>query len=206
MVRIANIIIHRMLVDNGSAANIFFWDAYRKIGLTQTDLSLTTSPLYGFIGDHLISKETIKLAITLGEHPKVAVVATEFLVVDCQSAFNGLIGRSLLRTLKASTSICCLTMKFPTAAGIGQVRGEQWDCKECYNKSLELAEKREKLPQVLEVEKISKGPIETNIDPRLQEEESTVGLIEKLIEVQLDPNEASQVVKIDKGLESKQAQ
>ena len=44
---------------------------------------------------------------------------------------------------------------------------------ECYKKSLELAEKREKLPQVLEVEKKSKGPMETNIDPHLQEEEST---------------------------------
>ena len=61
----------------------------------------------------------------------------------------------------------------------------------CYNKSLELAEEREKLPQFLEVEKISKGPIETNIDPHLQEEESIDGPIEELIEVQVDSNEPS---------------
>ena len=59
------------------------------------------------------------------------------------------------------------------------------------HKSLELVEKREKLPQVLEVEKTSKGPMETNIDPHLQEEEATTGPIEKLIEVQLDPSKPS---------------
>ena len=58
----------------------------------------------------------------------------------------------------------------------------------------------------MEVEKISKGQIEINIDPRLQEEESTVGPIEELIEVQVDPNELSRVVKISKSPESKQAQ
>ena len=30
--KIANNIIHRMLVDNGSATNILFWNAYQKIG------------------------------------------------------------------------------------------------------------------------------------------------------------------------------
>ena len=42
--------------------------------------------------------------------------------------------------------------------------------------------------------------METNIDPRLQEEESTAGPIEELIEVKVNPNEPSRVVKIDKGL------
>ena len=59
---------------------------------------------------------------------------------------------------------------------------------------------------MLEVEKISKGPMETNIDLHMQEEESTAGPIEELIEVQVDPDEPSRVVKIGKGLRSKLAQ
>ena len=66
--------------------------------------------------------------------------------------------------------------------------------------------KRAKLLHVLEVEKISKGPIETNIDPQLQEEDSTAGPIEELIEVQVDPNEPIRVVKIGKGHRSELAQ
>ena len=172
-----------MLVDNDNATNIFFWDSYLKTELTQLDLSPTTSLLYGFIGDHLIPKWTIKLAVTLGEHPWVSTVVTEFLIVDCPSTFNGVTGRPLLRALKAVTSIHYLTIKFHTVAGIRQVWGKQWDSREFYYKSLELVEKKEKLPQVLEVEKISKGPMETNIDPRLQEKESTVEPIEELIKV-----------------------
>ena len=49
-VKIANNIVHRMLVDNGSAVNILFWDAYEKIGLTKNDLRPMTSTLYGFTG------------------------------------------------------------------------------------------------------------------------------------------------------------
>ena len=64
------------------------------------DLSLTTTPLYGFTRDHVIPKETIKLAVTLGEHPRVATIVTEFLTVNYPSTFNGVIGRPLLRALK----------------------------------------------------------------------------------------------------------
>ena len=48
--------------------------------------------------------------------------------------------------------------------------------------------------------------METNIDPCLQKEESTMGPIEELVEIQVDPNELSQVVKIGKGLGSELAQ
>ena len=50
----------------------------------------------------------------------------------------------------------------------------------------------------MEVEKTSKEQMETNIDPRLKEDESTVEPVKQLIDVQLDPNEPSHVIKIDK--------
>ena len=57
----------------------------------------------------------------------------------------------------------------------------------------------------MEVEKTSTGPMETNIDPHLQEEESIVGPIEELIEVSGDPSEPSCVVKIGKWLKGELA-
>ena len=44
--------------------------------------------------------------------------------------------------------------------------------------------------------------METNIEPCLQEKKSTTGPIEELIEVQVDPNEPSLVIKIGKRLKS----
>ena len=54
------------------------------------------------------------------------------------------------------------------------------------------------LPQAMEVEKISQWSMETNIEPHLQEDKSIEGPIEEVIEIQVDPNEPSRVVKIGK--------
>ena len=57
----------------------------------------------------------------------------------------------------------------------------------------------------MEVEKTSRGPMETNIDPRLQKDESIAGLVEELVDVQVHPNEASRVIKISKRLSNELA-
>ena len=80
-----------------------------------------------------------------------STIVAKFLVVDCPSAINGIIGRSLLKALKADTLIYHLTMKFSIAEGTGQVRGSQYRLRECYNKSLKLTEKEMKLPQKMEI-------------------------------------------------------
>ena len=78
----------------------------------------------------------------------------DFLAVKC-SAFNIVLGRLLLKALKVVTLIHYITMKFPTIAMIGRVRGRQRYSRECYNRSLELADMAPKLPQAIKVEKTS---------------------------------------------------
>ena len=50
----------------------------------------------------------------------------------------------------------------------------------------------------MEIEKKNKGPMETNIDPRLQEDESTAGPVKELVDIQVDPNEPRLVRKLAK--------
>ena len=76
----------------------------------------------------------------------------------------------------------------------------------CYNKSFKLAEKKKKLHHMIEIRIPSVGPMETNIDPRLQEDEPTTKPIEELIKVQVDPSEPSRVVKISNYLKSELAE
>ena len=72
------------MVDDGSAVDILYLDAYKRIGLTKSALSPATSPLYGFTRDHIISKGTTKLAIKVEEHPpQVSIVIADFLMVNC---------------------------------------------------------------------------------------------------------------------------
>ena len=71
-------------------------------------------------------------------------ILANFLVVNALSAING---RPLLKALKVATSICHFTMKFPTTEGTGEVRGNNYDSKECYNKSLRIVEKDNRSPR-----------------------------------------------------------
>ena len=144
--KIANSLTHRVLIDSGSTINILYWNTYQKIRLKRADLCSTTSPLYGFNRESVIPEGIIKVAITLGETSRTVKTMIDFLVVNCPSAYNGVLGKPLLRALKAVTSIHFLKMKSQTTVGTGQVRGRQWDLRECYNKSLKLAEKRKEIP------------------------------------------------------------
>ena len=58
----------------------------------------------------------------------------------------------------------------------------------------------------MEVEKTSQGLFETNIDLHLQEDESTMGPVEEVTEIQVDPNEPRRVFKIGKRLKKELAQ
>ena len=62
---VSNRLVHRLLVDSGSAVNILYWGAYQKTGLRRADLTPTTSPLYEFIKDSVILEGTMKLVVTL---------------------------------------------------------------------------------------------------------------------------------------------
>ena len=119
---VVNNLIHQLLVDSGSTVNTLYWCAYQKIGLRRADLTSITSPPYRFTSDSVIPERTIKLAVTLGEPPQAAIVVIDFLTVKCPSSFNGVLGRPLIKALKAVTPIHCLTIKFPIEAGIGKVR------------------------------------------------------------------------------------
>ena len=138
---VTNSNIHRLMVDYGSAVDVLYLNAYKKMGLIGDDLDPNSSPLYSFTGDHIIPKGVAKLTIIVGEHPRTSTVLANFLVVDTPLAINGMIGRPLVKALKAVTLIYHLPMKFQTAKGIGKVRGNHNDSRECYNKSFQIAEK-----------------------------------------------------------------
>lgn len=59
-----------------------------------------------------------------------------FLVVDCPSAYNVILGHSTLNQLNAMTSTRCLKMKFPTTNGVGVAKGGQVAARRCYDMSV----------------------------------------------------------------------
>ena len=66
---VANKTIHRVLVDNGSSANIIFASAFDKLGTGKEKLELVNSYLRGFSRERVLPLGLIQLVFTLGDPP-----------------------------------------------------------------------------------------------------------------------------------------
>ena len=79
---------------------------------------------------------SIQLVLTLGDPPCQATTTVRFLIVDAPSAYNMLLGRPSLNTIRAIPSAYHMVIKFPTANGVGMVQGNQCVARECYSTSM----------------------------------------------------------------------
>ena len=121
---VANKTIHRVLVDNGSSANIIFASAFDKMGIGREKLEPVNTHLRGFSRDKVLPLGSIQLVLTMGDPPCQATTVVRFLVVDAPSAYNMLLGRPFLNAIKAIPSTYHRMIKFPTSSEVAVVRGD----------------------------------------------------------------------------------
>ncbi|XP_048605651.1 uncharacterized protein LOC111208166 [Brassica napus] len=81
---VANGLVKRILVDNGSSSNIIFQAAYKDLGLEESALTWRITPLIGFSGE---VKQTAG-EVTLPLYAEGINMLTKFIVVDCDSSYN----------------------------------------------------------------------------------------------------------------------
>ena len=79
---------------------------------------------------------SIQLVLTFGDPPFQATTTVRFLIVDAPSAYNMLLSRPSLNTIRVIPSAYHMVIKFLTANGVGIVRGNQHVVRECYSASM----------------------------------------------------------------------
>ncbi|XP_019432841.1 PREDICTED: uncharacterized protein LOC109339779 [Lupinus angustifolius] len=96
--------VSRLFIDQDSSADIIFQDLFEKMKLHDRDLLPYDGQLVGFSGQGITPRGYVEIWLTIGDHPMSRTVQTKFLVVQCDSAYNAIIGRPTLNTLEAIVS------------------------------------------------------------------------------------------------------
>ena len=86
----------RILVDNGSFANIIYLPAFQQLKLDPRRLFPFDFPLVSFSRDRVYPKGIVTLTVTVGTYSKQLTRQLDFLVVNCLSSYNLIIGRPTL--------------------------------------------------------------------------------------------------------------
>ncbi|KAK3037299.1 hypothetical protein RJ639_032061 [Escallonia herrerae] len=124
-IKAGNFEVKRVLVDNGSSAEIIFYDAFKKMNIPTDRLRKMDSPLYGFSNHSVAVEGIIALPVVIRTPPTQANLMLDFVVVKVPSAYNAILRRPALNQLQAVVSTYHLKMKFPTENGIEEVKGDQ---------------------------------------------------------------------------------
>ena len=85
--------VHRVLVDQGSSADVMFWPTFEKLQLSPDQLRPYGGCLYGFVSDQVEVRGYIELRTTFTDGLASRTEKVRYLVVNAPSAYNILLGR-----------------------------------------------------------------------------------------------------------------
>ena len=119
-------------MDNGSSTDIIYLSIFQQLKVDPKKFCPFESSLVSFNGEKVYSKWIVTVTVTVGSYPFQTTWQLNFLVVDCSSSYNVIIGKPTLKWWTAATSTYFLKVKFPMEHGVGEIKEDQVLARECY--------------------------------------------------------------------------
>ncbi|KAK2383691.1 hypothetical protein QL285_071117 [Trifolium repens] len=133
--RMANFDVRRILVDQGSSCDIMYSGLFKTLQLTEKTLSpYVGADLQGFNGATTKPWGYVELIVTFGEEEATKSIKVQFLVVDCPSLCNCIIGRTTLVELFVVSSTIHLKLKYYIVDGkVATLNGDIAAARRCFD-------------------------------------------------------------------------
>ena len=113
--------VKKVMVDQGSVAEIMYPNLYKGLNLKAEDLTPYSSPLVSFEGKIIISKGQIRLPVQTGSE----TVEVDFIVVDAYSPYTAIVARPWLHILGAVSSTLHQKVKYLFGGQIKEILRDQ---------------------------------------------------------------------------------
>ena len=119
-VRIGGYNVKRVLVDQGSGAEVMYPDLYMGLNLRLEDLDKYDSPLMCFDGKMVVPRGMLRLLVQVVNME----VQVNFIVVEAFSPYTAILARPWLHAVGAVPSTLHLKVKYPTRGRVGELVGD----------------------------------------------------------------------------------
>ena len=117
--QINGFLVKRVIVDQGSGADVMYPDLFKRLELKSQDLIKYDTPLVSFDGRVVIPEGQISLPVNM-EGNEVMVT---FIVVSSFSPYTAILGRPWIHAMGAVPSTLHVKVKFCTEQGVAVVQG-----------------------------------------------------------------------------------
>ncbi|XP_072081062.1 uncharacterized protein [Arachis hypogaea] len=163
--QLGDLLVKKVLLDPGSSADVLFYSTFQKMKLSDNVLQTAGGDLVGFSGERVPILGSVWLQTTLGEQPFSKTNDIQYLVVDCFSPYNLILGRPFLNKFGAIVSTVHLCVKFPVQGDqVATIHGDHKEARQCYNISLKFQNRATQ--QVNNVDLNQKEGVLADLDPR----------------------------------------
>jgi hypothetical protein len=121
--------ITKILIDNGSQAEILFLANFDKMGFDRKQLKEPSKPIYGCGEKRIEPVRVITLPMSFGtpKNPHTDYITLD--VVDMTYPYNAIFGRGLLNAFEAALHSAYLCLKIPATFGVITVFGSQQEAR-----------------------------------------------------------------------------